>query len=106
MTDVAAPTRPLIAPSERLRVAIALTRAGGNIGLDREFCEQLLAENAAIRNMVSDEFAAAAVAEAKPILDRAGAMLLRSRRELRAAFCLNILSLTAALCIGAIVGWF
>lgn len=105
MTVVDAPSvQSALAPSERLRAYLASGPA--TLTIDAAFARALLAENVAIRNMVADDFAAQAVAEAKPILDRAGAMLQAADRKLRAALALNSFALAAAFCIGVAVGWF
>ena len=104
MSEAGTSTGPLLAPSERLRVGIALNRE--TFVIETAFARMLLAEIEMLKSLRSDEFAAHARAEAGPVLDAARALLRRVRREALTGAALWLLSLANVVLAAWLAGWF
>lgn len=95
-----------LAPSERLRVALAVNLEQRLIPMDRAFAEMLLAENATIRAVTADRIAADAIAAARPLNDRTVALLREVRREMAIAVGIWAMNIIVMLLNLWVAGWF
>lgn len=74
--------------------------------MEREFAEQLLRENIAIRSATAGRFVAEGMAEARPILDQAKAVLRKVRREAALAVGVWVMNIAVMLLNLWLAGWF
>ncbi len=103
MNAISGAPRSDLAPSEQLRVMLAMP--GDKISMNHDFARALLAENAGIRDWARRRHADA-LAEAETMLDGAQRMAFRARRDLAMQMVIATVSIAIVVATAWLAGWF